>query len=235
MTEHVFVYGTLKRGYSNNLYCLGHAKRIGEATSLDNYCLFSGGVPFLVDCIDNTGDATNFDATWTFGAAPIRGELYAVTERELANCDRLEGHPYNYRREKRQFRLDNGHTLSAWVYLWQRQIHGDFMHQHEPNEDGVLEWNRDDRRIPEPKSHAPKGYACRDGYRKIAVSFPEAMFNRLCKMVEDSNGNKTFSEVVEGLITRAEFSDLFSDDAHDIPAKAILPADVKPERKVSNE
>lgn len=105
----MFVYGTLKRGYANNRYMEG-CEFIGEATSLDaNYSMHGGGVPFLSEP----------------GDKKVKGELWEVTAKAREKIDRLEGHPHAYRREKRQFVLENGHLVTAWVYLMMLHRHQD--------------------------------------------------------------------------------------------------------------
>lgn len=106
----MFVYGTLKRGYGNNARCLAKSKFVGEAVSVGNdYVMASIGPPILwEDPKDNY-----------FTRAKARGEIFEVGGDDLARCDRLEGHPYAYKREEREFTV-NGETVKAWVYLWQR-------------------------------------------------------------------------------------------------------------------
>lgn len=215
----IFVYGTLKHGYGNNRR-LAEAQFLGEATSLDNFHLYAAGVPFLVDAVEGH---------------PVRGELYVVDANELESCDRLEGHPHNYRRVLRKFCRDNGTCVSAWVYLWPRSTASMASFAISPDKDGVLEWNNADRlQYPaaladDKRRRVPTGYAHRNGYRKLAVSFPDELFQRLQQMVEDSEDNKTFSEIVCDLIEWGELveSNTGNSDDDGIPAKVALPSDVK--------
>lgn len=104
--HHIFVYGTLKRGFSNHTRLLSKAEFLGEAVSVDrDYQMIAHGVPFLAKV-----------APGGIGL-PVKGELFAVTGQEFAACDRLEGHPHNYCRKEHMFQLPNGKQIKAWVYL----------------------------------------------------------------------------------------------------------------------
>ena len=132
----VFVYGTLKRGYSNHR-CLGDAQFVGNAATAGNgYILYDMGVPFLYEA-DHGSPLTG----------QVIGEVYDVNDQQLLRCDCLEGHPRAYCREERQFSLakDDGSfvLITAWVYLW----------RHERDEDravkpidGMLVWDLDGHR-----------------------------------------------------------------------------------------
>ena len=56
--EKVFVYGTLKRGYSNN-YLLQSSECLGHATTKDRYAMYSSGIPYVTEqlylCYSQTG------------------------------------------------------------------------------------------------------------------------------------------------------------------------------------
>jgi gamma-glutamylaminecyclotransferase len=111
MGSHIgFFYGTLKRGYGNNERCLAQAKFLGKAISVEaNYIMQEIGFPII----------------WQNNLSPkkgqVTGELFEITDKMLADCDRLEGHPNMYKREEREFALTGrkGGTITAWVYLWQ--------------------------------------------------------------------------------------------------------------------
>lgn len=119
----LFVYGTLKRGYHNNRL-LKDSKFLGAATSQSEaFVMWGRGFPFLAE--NNHGHA-------------VRGEIYVIDDEVLADCDRLEGHPDWYHREKRMF-LCGDKTVEAWIYLQpfsaiaKMQVH---LHVH----DNVLEF-----------------------------------------------------------------------------------------------
>lgn len=74
----LFVYGTLKRGFSNNSLLRG-AEFISEDTIKGH--LYVGGVPFA-----------------TPGTGVVHGEVFDVPAALLPRLDFLEGHPDGYRR-----------------------------------------------------------------------------------------------------------------------------------------
>lgn len=139
MTTRIFVYGTLKRGYGNN-YHIENAKFIGPAISVQPvYKMGTGGFPIVWE----DGE----------GGAFLKGEVYEVNDAELADCDRLEGHPRSYKREERTFNLlpsdsptypgDNRPLpLTAWVYLWQGNEQSRRRWRPVEPKDNVLDWER---------------------------------------------------------------------------------------------
>ena len=134
---HVFVYGTLKRGYPNNSILLRNAKFLGPAVSVQPvYKMETQGFPAIWE----VGEAGNF----------VRGELYEVSEEQLARCDNLEGHPHMYCRQARTFRLpnDRDRVMSAWVYLWNNK-YGRFQGEPVLPENGHLSWDRPHMREPQ--------------------------------------------------------------------------------------
>lgn len=103
--EYLFVYGTLKRGQANHRYLKG-AEFIGEGESVEKFVMFDIGVPVV------TRDKK---------VASIKGELYRVSPEILKRCDKLEGHPRYYRREKVKV-VVKGEEFEAWMYLWIRPV-----------------------------------------------------------------------------------------------------------------
>ena len=93
----LFVYGTLKRGYGNHPLIAG-ALPLGEDAVPG--VLYAQGAPIAVRAE---------------GEGWVEGELYDVTPEQLAECDRLEGHPRAYRRE----RVTTRRGRWAEVYYWQ--------------------------------------------------------------------------------------------------------------------
>jgi gamma-glutamylcyclotransferase (GGCT)/AIG2-like uncharacterized protein YtfP len=81
MNKHlVFVYGTLRKGESNDHY-------LNQANCIEKNCFIEG---------------TLFDTNWgypallqTRGKVPVAGELYEVTEEELKELDLLEDYMEN--------------------------------------------------------------------------------------------------------------------------------------------
>jgi gamma-glutamylaminecyclotransferase len=82
--ELVFVYGTLKRGYSNNRL-LNNATYLGKATTMSRWAMIGKNMPFpyLLE-IDPKGHK-------------ISGEVYAVDKNTKRALDRLEGTPHHYK------------------------------------------------------------------------------------------------------------------------------------------
>lgn len=101
----VFVYGSLKRGFGNHSYLDGQ-EFLGDAKSVDdNFVMVSlGAFPAVLKDIPSDNLA-------------ISGEIYKVNEETLYYLDMLEGNGSLYKREKRQFILDNGKKMEAWIYL----------------------------------------------------------------------------------------------------------------------
>ena len=110
----LFVYGTLKRGYSNHsLLSAGHF--VGEAVTIEEYGFYLGTdkyapndpeIPFLL-ANPKTGDA----------AVQVRGELWEVDSITLTQLDELEGHPDWYQRKKITVSHVSGKSVSAFTYL----------------------------------------------------------------------------------------------------------------------
>jgi gamma-glutamylcyclotransferase (GGCT)/AIG2-like uncharacterized protein YtfP len=97
----VFVYGTLKEGYTNGDYFLdGHRFRPGAVRgfALAPVSSFPGAIP----CEGGN----------------MRGELVEVDEHTFARIDALEGYPDMYTRELVSVRLDDGGHGYAWTYVW---------------------------------------------------------------------------------------------------------------------
>lgn len=101
--QRVFVYGTLKRGESNHRW-LEQAINLGDAETYQYFALYQGGDP------------------WPLMVAgepryPVRGELYAVTPRELALLDELEACPQLYVRKQIAVRMITDEIIQAWAYF----------------------------------------------------------------------------------------------------------------------
>lgn len=102
MECYLFVYGTLKRGFSNN-HLLNQAEFLGAAKTLGKYSLWVSGIPYVFK-----GEAVSY----------IHGELYHVDNLTLKIIDRLEGHPEWYRREEVKVVTEKGETVTAWLYFY---------------------------------------------------------------------------------------------------------------------
>lgn len=101
MKHLVFVYGSLKRGYSLN-HVLYRSLYISRATAGPEYTLLEGyAFPFLVE---RKG----------IGA---RGELYLVDDNTLDILDRIEGHPNFYERKKITVKDEDGIEKEVYAYI----------------------------------------------------------------------------------------------------------------------
>ena len=81
----IVVYGTLKKDYWNNPL-LDNAQYMGDVV-VKGFCLYDGGFP-VAQPMENSS---------------LQGELYYVDDNDTATisrCDRLEGTPHFYSREK---------------------------------------------------------------------------------------------------------------------------------------
>jgi gamma-glutamylaminecyclotransferase len=110
----VFVYGTLKKGFSNH-GCMRDSKFLGDARTLDKLTMRNSGFPVLLK-------------EGTSSAHHIFGELYAVKPEVVKDyLDPLEGNNNIYTREKLMVAmlqqdtkapLSGAHPIkSAWVYI----------------------------------------------------------------------------------------------------------------------
>lgn len=85
MKHRVFVYGTLRQGFSNHVMLEGQAY-IGPAEIGEGFCMVSLTMfPGIIRC----------DSDMT-----IQGEVYEVDDRCLQGLDLLEGHPTFYERQE---------------------------------------------------------------------------------------------------------------------------------------
>lgn len=111
MKHLLFVYGTLKRGYSNH-HCLGDDAILYGPAKVANMQLFEGpGFPYAFPTDDG---------------AVAKGELYEISEEAFARCDRLEGYPHHYNRIRVNATLKGSSdyqdvgmewTNECWIYV----------------------------------------------------------------------------------------------------------------------
>lgn len=112
----VFVYGTLRKGCHNNYYLQGStlgrdAVFVGIAQTVEKYGFFVEpvyGIPYAVERKD--GRVVN-----------IVGEVYEVNDTTLENLDRIENHPYSYKRSLVQVDIDVENVKCrklVWMYLY---------------------------------------------------------------------------------------------------------------------
>lgn len=98
----LFVYGTLKKGFSNHHY-LKNSQYIAAATTSEQHQMYQSGIPFVIK---------------NKGTSPIHGEVYKIDNETLKRIDMLEGHPHCYKREIIRIILDNGNETEAWIYFY---------------------------------------------------------------------------------------------------------------------
>ena len=107
MKQHtLFVYGTLKRNYSNS-YLLQTAQYLGEGRTQEQYAMYVQGIPYVLK---------------TEQRYCIHGELYAISTETLKRLDALEGHPDWYRREQVAIVDANNQIITAWMYLYPEKV-----------------------------------------------------------------------------------------------------------------
>ncbi|CAH0528893.1 gamma-glutamylcyclotransferase family protein [Vibrio hippocampi] len=98
----VFVYGSLKQGFSND-HLMAEAKYLGDGTTQSSdYHLVSLG---------------SYPAALKHGRHPIVGELYQVDDNTFHHLDLLEEHPDFYCREWVAIEDSNGEKVAAWLYI----------------------------------------------------------------------------------------------------------------------
>lgn len=98
----VFVYGTLKSGYSNHYRCLRDAHFVGQATTSHRYTMIDVGFPVLLT--EGTGH-------------PVHGEVYEVNSDTVERLDRLEGKGMMYDRVRKYVRMSNGKSVRVYYYV----------------------------------------------------------------------------------------------------------------------
>ena len=97
----IFVYGTLKKGFSNHFFLSG-ARYLGPARTVDRYALY-------VDMYPGVYPRDQI--------SPIVGQLFEVDSVTLSRLDDLEDHPRLYRRELIEVETDEGRR-TAWIYFY---------------------------------------------------------------------------------------------------------------------
>jgi gamma-glutamylcyclotransferase (GGCT)/AIG2-like uncharacterized protein YtfP len=103
MTEFFFVYGTLKKNYSNNRL-LGDSLYLGKGITDVGYEVYNVGFPM---------------AYYRPHGLPLLGEVYRVeSERVIADIDQLESNGSFYTRVKRSVTIPDffDQKVEAWVY-----------------------------------------------------------------------------------------------------------------------
>ena len=96
----VFVYGTLRSGFSNH-FIMEPTVKIGNGTTKNKYALYEAGIPYLVE--DEK-------------VSNVKGEVYFVDETTFDILDTLEGHPSWYERKLIPVIVE-GKEYTAWTYF----------------------------------------------------------------------------------------------------------------------
>lgn len=95
---HLFVYGTLRKGWGNHRL-IEDAEFLGEAETAGNHALLNVGP---------------FPALYLMEQfCPVRGEVYLVDRNQFKAVERLEGYPHHYNRDRILTTLG-----WAWAYFY---------------------------------------------------------------------------------------------------------------------
>ncbi|MCS4306900.1 gamma-glutamylcyclotransferase (GGCT)/AIG2-like uncharacterized protein YtfP [Rheinheimera pacifica] len=119
MQHYLFVYGTLRQNANHPMHQLlaQHSRFIGKAryqAQLYRIDYYPGAVPS-----NNVADQ-------------VVGELYQLIQPDLLlpeldnyeECSSRFTPPHEYRREQQNITLDNGYSVVAWVYVYNRNTDG---------------------------------------------------------------------------------------------------------------
>lgn len=124
----IFVYGTLKKGYSNNRL-LKNARYVGQARTFDRFPLRCNG---------------SFPSMFLGGSdrGQVMGEVYEVNDQQLANVDALEGNGNGFY-ERMEIKLidEFDREAKAWAYFRDQSAYDTQRRTLEPVF-GLLNWGR---------------------------------------------------------------------------------------------
>ena len=95
MGNHVFVYGTLKRGYSNHHVMRFVDDEDGPPVMVSRFAVTLNSNFHLVPCSPNGG----FPYMQEGGDKAVMGEVWSVGNKTLSHLDKFEGVPNHYRRQ----------------------------------------------------------------------------------------------------------------------------------------
>ena len=102
ITDNLFVYGTLKRGFGNN-YMLRNSKFVGKSISVDRFDVYDCGFPCAYESPDGK---------------LLSGEIYELSDEDFIFTDRLESNGYLYERQVRNFECRNVQGITkSWIYI----------------------------------------------------------------------------------------------------------------------
>ena len=99
--NHVFVYGTLKRG-QRNFHYLRESLFVGEFTTEDIYSMYQ---------------FDNYPAVCVNGPHAIQGEVFQIDDEQFRALDELELYPDYYQRI-----VIDTHYGQAWMYIVRAEL-----------------------------------------------------------------------------------------------------------------
>jgi gamma-glutamylcyclotransferase (GGCT)/AIG2-like uncharacterized protein YtfP len=103
---YVFVYGTLKKGFHNNVL-LQNEEFVAKGLTINEYVLTEDSIPY-VSSIEEI--------------SRIHGEVYNVSPEAMINLDILEGHPRWYERRLTKIAATDGKVYECWLYFNERSL-----------------------------------------------------------------------------------------------------------------
>ena len=119
--SYLFVYGTLKKGFSNNTL-IKHTEFIGEAISVDRFDV--SGYSFPCAYPNSEGKL-------------LQGEIYNLSKSDFILTDGLESNGFFYSREIRKF-VCNEETVEAWIYIIMKRSGSNY-----ETDSDIINWNYD--------------------------------------------------------------------------------------------
>lgn len=134
VSPYVFVYGTLKRGLSNNSW-LGKSLFKGADTTKEGWLLGKSGIPYAFPPSVVPDEYKEL-------LRPIRGDVFKVTDNKVArSLDVLEGydenpdHAHYYRRV-----IETTGGITAWIYTQEDFQHAYRCYQCTITKEGEWQW-----------------------------------------------------------------------------------------------
>jgi len=116
VTNRVFVYGTLRKGFGNHRL-LEDAKFIGDG-EISGHLYLCYGLPMVLRHKDTPREEGSS------GTPRVVGEVYEVDQFQLGDLDTLEGHPTCYKREVTNVTMEDGTSIPAHCYFMpQHRLH----------------------------------------------------------------------------------------------------------------
>lgn len=140
----VFVYGTLKKKFPNHrVLHTGKAELVGHGTTVPKFLLVNGGFPKMANMPRVSSERLQ---KLTPKLGHVWGEVWRLDDESFMACDRLEGHPRFYCREKVGIKLDGSMRggLTAWAYVITSLGSFDIDMLMTPK-DGILTWDENTR------------------------------------------------------------------------------------------